>query len=198
MKPVLIPLAACVAATVVLAGCAGSGKSASASSSATGATAASAATSAGTSGARAAAQLQPKSGTNTAGTVTFQQQPGGVLMTASITGLPPNTVHGFHVHEKGDCSAPDAMSAGGHFNPGGKPHGQMTMPEHHAGDMNNVTADASGNVRVSMLLPSLSVGTGANGVIGRAVVVHKDPDDYKTQPTGNAGGRIACGVVAAS
>ncbi|MEM5429354.1 superoxide dismutase family protein [Cupriavidus oxalaticus] len=199
MKQVLIPLAACVAATVVLAGCSGSGKSASASSSATGASAsASAASSSATSGARAAATLQPKSGTNTAGTVTFQQQPGGVLMTAAITGLPPNTVHGFHVHEKGDCSAPDAMSAGGHFNPGGKPHGQMTMPDHHAGDMNNLTADSSGNARVSMLLPSLSVGTGANSVIGRAVVVHKDPDDYKTQPTGNAGGRIACGVVAAS
>ncbi|MFJ4292308.1 superoxide dismutase family protein [Cupriavidus sp. NPDC089707] len=197
MKQVLIPLAACVAATVVLAGCAGSGTSASASSSATGASA-SAASSSITSGARATATLQPKSGTNTAGTVTFQQQPGGVLMSASITGLPPNTVHGFHVHEKGDCSAPDAMSAGGHFNPGGKPHGQMTMPDHHAGDMNNITADANGNVRVGMLLPSLSVGTGANSVIGRSVVVHKDPDDYKTQPTGNAGGRIACGVVAAS
>ncbi|BDB26987.1 hypothetical protein Tamer19_01650 [Cupriavidus sp. TA19] len=197
MKQVLTPLAACVAATVFLAGCGGSGMSSSASSSASGATAATAA-SASTSGARATAQLQPKSGTNTGGTVTFQQQQGGVLMTASITGLPPNTVHGFHVHEKGDCSAPDAMSAGGHFNPGGKPHGQMTSGEHHAGDMNNVTADANGNVRVGMLLPALSVGTGANSVIGRAVVVHKDPDDYKTQPTGNAGGRIACGVVAAA
>ncbi|CAM3116806.1 superoxide dismutase family protein [Cupriavidus taiwanensis] len=193
MKQVLLPLAACIAATLALAGCAGSGmtSSSAAQPSATGASGA-------TSGARASATLQPKSGSNTAGTVTFQQQPGGVMMTAAITGLPPNSVHGFHVHEKGDCSAPDAMSAGGHFNPGGKPHGQMTMPDHHAGDMNNVTADANGNVRVSMLLPSLSVGTGANSVIGRAVVVHKDPDDYKTQPTGNAGGRIACGVVAAS
>ncbi|WP_354683741.1 superoxide dismutase family protein [Cupriavidus necator] len=196
MKQVLTPLAVCLAATVALAGCAG-GRTSSASSSAAGtSSAASASATAGT--ARATATLQPKSGTNTAGTVTFQQQPGGVMMTASITGLPPNSVHGFHVHEKGDCSAPDAMSAGGHFNPTGKPHGQMTMPDHHAGDMNNLTADASGNVRVSMLLPDLSVGTGANSVIGRAVVVHKDPDDYKTQPTGNAGGRIACGVVAAS
>ncbi|RDK07721.1 superoxide dismutase family protein [Cupriavidus lacunae] len=191
MKQVLTPLAACIAAAVALAGCAGSGMT---SSSAAGATAA---PNTGAD-ARATAKLQPKSGTDTAGTVTFQQQPGGVMMTAAITGLPPNSVHGFHVHEKGDCSAPDAMSAGGHFNPTGKPHGQMTVPDHHAGDMNNVTADASGNARVSMLLPDLTVGTGANGVIGRAVVVHKDPDDYKTQPTGNSGGRIACGVVAAS
>ncbi|AQV97558.1 superoxide dismutase [Cupriavidus necator] len=191
MKQVLTPLAACIAAAVALAGCAGSGMTSSSAASAT------AAPSPGA-GARATAKLQPKSGTDTAGTVTFQQQPGGVMMTAAITGLPPNSVHGFHVHEKGDCSAPDAMSAGGHFNPTGKPHGQMTVPDHHAGDMNNVTADASGNARVSMLLPDLTVGTGANGVIGRAVVVHKDPDDYKTQPTGNSGGRIACGVVAAS
>ncbi|MGY2492458.1 superoxide dismutase family protein [Cupriavidus sp. CP313] len=192
MKQVLTPLAACIAATIALAGCAGSGKTSSSAASASGTSAS------GSGSARATATLQPKSGTNTGGTVTFQQQPGGVMMTAAITGLPPSSVHGFHVHEKGDCSAPDAMSAGGHFNPTGKPHGQMTMPDHHAGDMNNVTADASGNVRVSMLLPDLTVGTGANSVIGRAVVVHKDPDDYKTQPTGNAGGRIACGVVAAS
>lgn len=200
MKQVLTPLAACIAATLALAGCGGSGMSSSsaADAPATSSSARAASPSATGSGARASATLQPKSGTNTTGTVTFQQQPGGVMMTASISGLPPSSVHGFHVHEKGDCSAPDAMSAGGHFNPGGKPHGQMTMPEHHAGDMNNVTADANGNVRVSMLLPDLSVGTEANGVIGRAVVVHKDPDDYKTQPTGNAGGRIACGVVAAS
>lgn len=198
MKQLLTPLAACIAATVALAGCAGSGKSSSASSGAAAAAPAAASASTTSGPSRASATLQPKSGSNTAGTVSFQQQPGGVLMTAAITGLPPNTVHGFHVHEKGDCSAPDAMSAGGHFNPTGKQHGQMTMPDHHAGDMNNVTADASGNVRVSMLLPSLTVGTGANSVIGRAVVVHKDPDDYKTQPTGNAGGRIACGVVAAS
>lgn len=195
MKQVLTPLAACIAATVALAGCAGSGMTSSSAASATAAPSTSTSTSAG---ARATAKLQPKSGTDTAGTVTFQQQPGGVMMTAAITGLPPNSVHGFHVHEKGDCSAPDAMSAGGHFNPTGKPHGQVTVPDHHAGDMNNVTADANGNARVSMLLPDLAVGTGANGVIGRAVVVHKDPDDYKTQPTGNSGGRIACGVVAGS
>jgi Cu-Zn family superoxide dismutase len=178
MKRTLFGLAATAAVAMTLAGCASMGMTGG--------------------NAKATATLAPKSGTGTAGTVTFTQQTGGVMMVASVTGLPPNTTHGFHVHEKGDCSAPDAMSAGGHFNPTGKPHGQMNMPDHHAGDMNNLTADANGNARASILLPDLSVGTGPNGVIGRAVVVHKDPDDYKTQPTGNSGGRIACGVVAAS
>jgi Cu-Zn family superoxide dismutase len=178
MKRALFGLAAMAAVATTLAGCAGTGTTGG--------------------DAKAAAILAPKSGTNTGGTVTFTQQPGGVMMMASVTGLPPNTTHGFHVHEKGDCSAPDAMSAGGHFNPTGKPHGQVTMPDHHAGDMNNLTADANGNARASFLLPDLTVGTGPNSVIGRAVIVHKDPDDYKTQPTGNSGGRIACGVVAAS
>ncbi|CAG2155937.1 superoxide dismutase family protein [Cupriavidus numazuensis] len=180
MKRTLFGLAATAAVAMTLAGCAGSG------------------TTGGGGGAKATATLSPKSGTNTGGTVTFTQQAGGVMMVASVTGLPPNTTHGFHVHEKGDCSAPDAMSAGGHFNPTSKPHGQMGMPDHHAGDMNNLTADANGNARASILMPDLSVGSGPNSVVGRAVVVHKDPDDYKTQPTGNSGGRIACGVVAAS
>jgi len=180
MKRALFGLAATAAVAMTLAGCAGTGMTGSGG------------------GAKATAALTPKSGTSTGGTVTFTQQSGGVMMVASVTGLPPNTTHGFHVHEKGDCSAPDAMSAGGHFNPAGKQHGQMTMPDHHAGDMNNLTADANGNARASFLLPDLTVGAGPNSVIGRAVVVHKDPDDYKTQPTGNAGGRIACGVVAAS
>lgn len=184
MKRVIFSLAAGAAITITLAGCSGTGMGS---------------TAAGGSSAKAVATLSPKSETSTGGTVTFQQQAsGGVMMVANVTGLPPNSIHGFHVHEKGDCSAPDAMSAGGHFNPTGKPHGQMTMPDHHAGDMNNLTADANGNARVSVLLPDLSVGTGPNSVIGRAVVVHKDPDDYKTQPTGNSGGRIACGVVAAA
>jgi len=176
MKRARSGLAAAMAVT--LAGCAGMGMDSS--------------------GAKATATLSPKSGTSTGGTVTFQQQSGGVMMTASVTGLPPNSTHGFHVHEKGDCSAPDAMSAGGHFNPAGKPHGQIDMPDHHAGDMNNLVADASGNAKASYLLPGVTLDSGPNSLIGRAVVVHKDPDDYKTQPTGNSGARVACGVVAAS
>jgi len=193
MKRVLFGLAVSAAAAV-LAGCGTSGTG-SASPAASAGASPSAAMAAG---GKAAAALQSKSGTNTTGRVTFDQQSGGVMVVVAVTGLPPGTSHGFHVHEKGDCSAPDAMSAGGHFNPTGKPHGQMTMPDHHAGDMNNLTADASGNARVQFLMPDVTVAPGPNSVVGRAVVIHKDPDDYRTQPTGNSGGRIACGVVAAS
>ena len=183
------------AAAVLAAGCANTARSPSAAPTASAAMAAPAAPGA----TRAAAPLTAKSGTNTGGRVTFEQQSGGgVMVVVAVTGLPPGTTHGFHVHEKGDCLAPDAMSAGGHFNPGGKPHGQMSMPDHHAGDMNNLTADSAGNARAQFVMSDVTVGPGPNSVIGRAVVVHKDPDDYRTQPTGNAGGRIACGVVAAS
>ncbi|MGO4325697.1 superoxide dismutase family protein [Cupriavidus sp. 2TAF22] len=146
----------------------------------------------------AVASLDAKSGTATQGTVTFTQRGDRVLVKADVTGLPPNTEHGFHVHEKGDCSSPDAMSAGGHFNPTGKPHGSMSMPDHHAGDINNLRADASGRAQASFELSGVTVSPGPTSVVGHAVVVHKDPDDYRTQPTGNSGGRIACGVVAKS
>lgn len=188
MKRVLFGLAIGAAAAAI-AGCGMMGEQRS------GETASAAAPAGG--GAKAAAPLVAKSGTNTGGRVTFEQQSGGTLVTVSVTGLAPGSVHGFHVHEKGDCSAPDAMSAGGHFNPTAKPHGQMAMGDHHAGDMNNLTADANGNVRVQFVMKDVTVAPGASSVIGRAVVVHKDPDDYRTQPTGNSGGRIACGVVAA-
>ncbi|WP_420993429.1 superoxide dismutase family protein [Cupriavidus sp. 30B13] len=149
-------------------------------------------------GDNAVARLDAKSGTATQGTVTFTQRGDRVLVKADVTGLPPNTEHGFHVHEKGDCSSPDAMSAGGHFNPTGKPHGSMSMPDHHAGDINNLRADASGRAQASFELTGVTVAPGPTSVVGRAVVVHKDPDDYRTQPTGNSGGRVACGVIAKS
>ncbi|PLQ01511.1 superoxide dismutase family protein [Cupriavidus pauculus] len=191
MKRVLFGLTV-GAAAVLAAGCAQTDKSPSAAPTASAAMAAPGAT-------RAAAPLASKSGTNTGGRVTFeQQQGGGVMVVVAVTGLPPGTTHGFHIHEKGDCSAPDGMSAGGHFNPGAKPHGQMSMPEHHAGDMNNLTADSAGNARAQFVMSDVTVGAGPNSVVGRSVIVHKDPDDYRTQPTGNAGGRIACGVIAAT
>lgn len=180
------------AAAVLAAGCAQTDKSPMAAPTTSAAMAAPGAT-------RAAAPLAAKSGTNTGGRVTFEQQSGGgVMVVVAVTGLPPGTTHGFHIHEKGDCSAPDAMSAGGHFNPGAKPHGQMSMPDHHAGDMNNLTADSAGNARAQFVMSDVTLGAGPNSVVGRSVVVHKDPDDYRTQPTGNSGGRIACGVIAAT
>jgi Cu-Zn family superoxide dismutase len=88
------------------------------------------------------------------------------------------------------------MSAGGHFNPAGKPHGDPTAADHHAGDMPMLVADANGNAAVTAELSAISIGAGPNDIVGKAVIVHKDPDDFKTQPTGNSGARVACGVIA--
>lgn len=143
----------------------------------------------------ATAELKPTQSNTAAGTVRFTQQGDKLLITADITGLRPNTEHGFHVHEKGDCSAPDAMSAGGHFNPAAKMHAHYGTSEHHAGDMPNLKADANGRASYRWESDTLSVNGAANGVIGRAVVVHRDPDDYKSQPAGNSGPRIACGLI---
>lgn len=147
------------------------------------------------SGPRAMAPLQAKSGSKVGGSVWFSQQGANVRVVARVTGLTPNQEHGFHVHETGDCSAPDAMSAGGHFNPGGQPHGPQSAP-HHGGDMPSLKADANGNAEATFMMEGVTVDTGAAGVMGKAVIVHTQPDDYKTQPTGNAGGRIACGLIA--
>jgi Cu-Zn family superoxide dismutase len=150
----------------------------------------------GMDGARAIAALEPTKGNTTSGTVTFTQQGGKVLVNARVSGLKPNAEHGFHVHEKGDCSSGDGNSAGGHFNPDGKPHGHGggTGP-HHAGDMPNLKADAAGNASASFSLSTISVGGGTTDVVGRGLIVHAYPDDYRTQPTGNAGARLACAVI---
>ena len=145
----------------------------------------------------ASATLAPTAGNTAAGTVTFTQKGDKVTVNAKVTGLAPGG-HGFHIHEKGDCSAPDAMSAAGHFNPGGKPHGAPDAPDHHAGDMPMLQADASGNATLTTDLSGVSIGSGAADIVGKAVIVHKDADDYKTQPTGNSGARVACGVIGKS
>jgi Cu-Zn family superoxide dismutase len=142
----------------------------------------------------ATATLAPTAGNTAAGSVTFTQNGDKVTVSAKLTGLAPGG-HGFHIHEKGDCSAPDAMSAGGHFNPGGKPHGAPDAADHHAGDMPMLQADASGNATLTADLAGPSIGSGVADIVGKAVVVHKDSDDYKTQPTGNSGARVACGVI---
>jgi Cu-Zn family superoxide dismutase len=147
-------------------------------------------------GPRAVATLEPTKGNTTSGSVEFVERGGKVHVTASVRGLAPNVEHGFHVHEKGDCSSGDGLSAGGHFNPDGKPHGPQSAP-HHAGDMPSLRADASGNASATFTLDGVTVA-GANGFIGRGLIVHKDPDDYKTQPTGNAGARLACAVIRAA
>jgi Cu-Zn family superoxide dismutase len=145
----------------------------------------------------ATAQLKPTQGNTAAGTVSFTQQGLRVDVRVQVSGLTPNQEHGFHVHEKGDCSSPDGMSTGGHFNPGGQPHGPQSAP-HHGGDMPSLRADASGNAQAGFQMQGVSIGTGIDGLLGRGVIVHAKPDDYTTQPTGNSGARIACGVITAS
>jgi superoxide dismutase, Cu-Zn family len=142
----------------------------------------------------ATAMLAPTAGNAAAGTVSFTQNGDKVTVSAKVSGLAPGG-HGFHIHEKGDCSAPDAVSAGGHFNPTGKPHGAPDAADHHAGDMPMLQADANGN---AMLTADLGIPGGVSGIVGKAVIVHKDVDDYKTQPTGNSGVRVACGVITKS
>ncbi len=149
----------------------------------------------GSGGPAATAELKPTQGNTTSGRARFEQRGNKVLVTAEVRGLKPNAEHGFHVHEKGDCSAPDAMSAGGHFNPGGKPHGHHGRSERHAGDMPNLKADAYGVATLRFESELITVAAGPASVVGRGLIVHRDPDDYKTQPTGNSGPRLACAVI---
>lgn len=147
------------------------------------------------SGPSATAKLEPTRGNTAAGTVTFVQWGEVVKVSGSISGLKPGAEHGFHVHEKGDCSSGDGLSAGGHFNPGGKPHGHHGMGEHHTGDLPSLRADTHGVATFSFESRNIAVGSGINDVVGRGLIVHRDPDDYTTQPTGNAGPRLACAVI---
>ncbi len=144
---------------------------------------------------RATAKLQPTKGNTTAGSATFTQIGDKVRVSAVVTGLKPNQEHGFHIHEAGDCSSGDGMSAKGHFNPAGKPHGHHTTTERHAGDMPNLRADGSGRAQVSFDLDVITVSAGPASMIGRGLIVHVQPDDYKSQPVGNAGARMACAVI---
>ena len=139
--------------------------------------------------------LESRSGSEVTGTLSLKQKEGGVHISGEVRGLPPGTVHGFHVHEKGDCSAPDAMSAGPHFNPAGTAHGKAGSGEHHAGDMPNIEANDAGVAKVDILLAGATLDAGPGSISGRAVVVHRDPDDYTSQPAGNAGARVACGLI---
>ena len=143
-----------------------------------------------------ATTLQPTTGNTATGTVWFIADGGDVRIRGRVTGLKPNQEHGFHVHEKGDCSSGDAMSAGGHLNPSGKPHGPPSG-EHHAGDLPALKADGTGD-RGRSTLECAASPAGRTEFAGKALVVHVSPDDYSTQPTGNSGARIACGVIAAT
>lgn len=143
---------------------------------------------------RAAAEIAPTEGNTARGTVNFTQQGDKVLIEATIVGLSPGQ-HGFHIHDKGDCSAPDATSAGGHFNPDGKQHGDPFGAPHHAGDMPMLNADAGGKAKLYYETAAATLQPGPNSIVGRAVVIHQKADDFVSQPAGNSGARIGCGVI---
>ena len=144
---------------------------------------------------KASASLQPTKGSSVRGTVAFVQIGDKVRVTANVGGLKPSGQFGFHIHEAGDCGSGDGMSAGGHFNPLGKPHAPPSTVDRHAGDMPMLEAGASGDASLTAELDVITIGGGAADVVGKGVIVHKDADDFKTQPTGNSGARVACGVI---
>jgi Cu-Zn family superoxide dismutase len=140
--------------------------------------------------------FQSKSGSNVTGTAEFSEKNGKVTFTAKISGLKPG-VHAIHIHEKADCSAADASSAGGHWNPTFKKHGKWGSAEYHKGDIGNFTADESGNGQITLSTDEWCIGCGdANkDILGKGLIVHEGADDFTTQPTGNAGGRVACSAI---
>lgn len=137
--------------------------------------------------------LSPASGSEVKGWVKFTQKDGYVLVQGEITGLKKGK-HGFHVHEKGDCSAADAASAGGHFNPTHAEHGSPKSSMRHVGDLGNINADKNGKAKFNFKDKVLRL-TGENSIIGKSLILHADKDDLKSQPAGNAGKRVACGVI---
>jgi superoxide dismutase, Cu-Zn family len=142
---------------------------------------------------KAIAVLHPTAGNTVTGSVTFTKSGDEIKVVADVTGLTPGK-HGFHIHEFGDCSSSDGNSAGGHFNPTHKAHGAPDASDRHAGDLGNIEADASGKAHLEWSDKVMKL-SGADSIIGHAVIVHEKADDLKTQPTGNAGGRLACGVI---
>lgn len=142
--------------------------------------------------------MHPTEGNKTQGAVVFSESFGRVRVQADIQGLNPNGVHGFHIHEWGDCRAKDATSAGGHYNPEGHNHAGPEAKERHAGDLGNLTADANGRAKQNFTVSNLSIAGRLNPIMGRSVIIHEEPDDLISQPTGGAGARIACGVIGAA
>lgn len=138
-------------------------------------------------------KLNPTEGSKVTGTVTFTKTADGVRIVADVEGLSKGK-HGIHIHEFGDCSSKDGSSAGGHFNPHSKGHGAPDDAERHSGDMGNIEVDEDGKGRLEYVDKTITL-SGSDSVVGKSVIVHANEDDLKTQPTGNAGGRLACGVI---
>jgi superoxide dismutase, Cu-Zn family len=150
----------------------------------------------GTEELRATAGLEPTKGNKTFAEATFEPAGAGkVRVIVFAQNLKPGAEHGFHIHEAGDCSSGDGMSAKGHFNPQGKPHGNPASAEHHAGDLPSLKAEKNGRAKLDTVVEGITLAPGPASIIGRGLIIHADPDDFKTQPTGNAGARLACGVI---
>jgi Cu-Zn family superoxide dismutase len=147
-------------------------------------------------GETATATLESRSDSKVTGKATFNEKNGRVLMKVVVEGLTPGK-HAIHLHENGDCSAPDATSAGGHWNPTSELHGQWAHGSFHHGDIGNLVANAQGKAEIHFATDKWTIGDGtATDVVGHSIIVHAKEDDFTTQPTGNAGGRLACGVIA--
>lgn len=145
----------------------------------------------------AMATLDPKNGSKLSGTVTFTEEDGEVKMEANIKGLAEGK-HAIHIHQKGDCSADDGTSAGGHWNPTDAQHGKWGSEDgYHRGDIGNFETDADGNATLSMSTDEwcISCQDSTKNIVGKAIIVHDGVDDFKSQPSGNAGKRVGCGVI---
>jgi superoxide dismutase, Cu-Zn family len=145
----------------------------------------------------ATANIEPTKGNSAKGTVTFHQTGDKVHVMADISGLTPNAKHGFHIHEGTECGE-DGMKAGGHYNPEKHDHGLPNAPadKRHAGDFGNLQADANGKAKFEGTFDNISISGSKNPIVGHAIIVHKNPDDG-SQPVGNAGPRIGCGIIKA-
>ncbi len=145
-------------------------------------------------GTRASAELLDAKGASR-GKVEFTQTADGVRVQARLSGLTKNSVHGFHVHEGFECEAPSFASAKGHFNPEQKPHGDRHGADRHPGDMGNLRTNSRGGVNVDFVVKEATLNQGINSIMGRALIVHAKADDLKSQPSGDAGDRLACGII---
>ena len=143
----------------------------------------------------ATAEIRPTEGNSLTGAASFRSQGGSVVMTLALQNAPVGE-HAFHLHQIGDCSAPDGTSAGGHWNPTGEEHGAWGSAPFHLGDVGNLVVGEDGSGSIELTTDLWSIGTGEDSdIVGRAVIVHAGADDFTTQPTGAAGGRIGCGVI---
>jgi Cu-Zn family superoxide dismutase len=142
----------------------------------------------------ASALVLPTKDSTVRGSVKFAQKDDHVIVSGRITGLTPGP-HGFHIHEKGNCTAPDGSSAGPHFNPGTTKHGGPAGNVRHGGDLGNIVADANGVSEFTIEVAGISLGAEPTSVIGRSIIVHAKPDDLKTDPSGGSGARLACGLI---